>query len=182
MREPYVQPGIITDTYISPLELRAGGGHNHGSDQHLMLIKGESKVIDGYTVTFLRFHMTPHDDGASFQVGAVIKLEKDGAAHTATPLMIMEQAGGKRSQPAIINLNTNPKKTVHVSLLNVQADQKMVELSFAGLGENAPAPVQTEQLVIEYSKKPFMSLLWLGTVILCIGTIIAFTQRIKTTA
>ncbi len=182
MREPFVKPGIITDTYISPLERRAGGGHDHGSDQHLTLTKGESKVMDGYMVTFLRYHMTPHDDGASFQVGAVIKMEKDGAVYTATPLMIMEQSGGRRSQPAIINLKSEPKKTIHVSLLNVQADQKKVELSFAGLGENAPAPVQTEQLVVEFSKKPFMSLLWLGTVLLCIGTIIAFTQRIKTTA
>jgi cytochrome c biogenesis factor len=35
-----------------------------------------------------------------------------------------------------------------------------------------------EQLLIEISRKPFMSILWLGTIFITMGTVIAFGKRI----
>ncbi len=69
---------------------------------------------------------------------------------------------------------------ITVTLNNLNADTKMVELLFEGLGEvETVTDDHPEQLVVEFSQKPFMSILWFGTIILIIGTLISFTQRIK---
>jgi len=176
MREPDVQSGIISDVYIAPLELRQSD-HNHGSS--LAISKGQTKQIQGYQVTFTEFKMTPHEDGRNFQVGAVLHIVKEDFHHTVTPILLMGSEG-KQSQPAIIQPKDayGPEKTV--ALNNLNADTKMVELVFEGLGDTeAVTHDHPEQLIIEFSQKPFMSILWLGTILLIIGTLISFTQRIK---
>jgi cytochrome c-type biogenesis protein CcmF len=176
MREPDVNSGIINDVYIAPLELRQPE-HNHGSN--LTLTKGETKEIQGYQVQFTEFKMTPHDDGRNFQVGAVLHVVKGEHHHTVTPLLIMGP-DGRKTQPAIIQQKSADGPEVSVTLNNLNADTKMVELVFSGLGESeAMDHDHPEQLVVEFSQKPFMSILWVGTVILIIGTLISFTQRMK---
>jgi cytochrome c-type biogenesis protein CcmF len=123
--------------------------------------------------------MTPHDDGRNFQVGAVLHVVKGEHHHTVTPLLIMGP-DGRKTQPAIIQQKSADGPEVSVTLNNLNADTKMVELVFSGLGESeAMDHDHPEQLVVEFSQKPFMSILWVGTVILIIGTLISFTQRMK---
>jgi cytochrome c-type biogenesis protein CcmF len=176
MREPDVKSGIITDIYIAPLELRKNE-HNHGTT--LTISKGETKEIQGYQVNFTEFQMTPHEDGRNFQVGAVLHVVKGDHHHTVTPLLLMG-SDGRKVKPAIIHQKTAYAPEVSVTLNNLNADTKMVELVFSGLPEEeAVDHDHAEQLVIEFSQKPFMSILWAGTVILIIGTLLSFTQRIK---
>jgi cytochrome c biogenesis factor len=87
---------------------------------------------------------------------------------------------GRQTKPAIIHPKSAYAPEVSVTLNNLNADTKMVELVFSGLGEaEAVDHDHAEQLVVEFSQKPFMSILWVGTVLLLIGTLISFTQRIK---
>jgi cytochrome c-type biogenesis protein CcmF len=176
MREPDVKSGIINDLYIAPLELRKSE-HNHGST--LTISKGETKTIQGYKINFTEFKMTPHEDGRNFQVGAVLHVVKGEHHHTVTPVMLMGSEG-RRSEPAVIHPKSAYAPEVTVTLNNLNADTKMVELVFSGLGEaEAVDHDHPEQLVVEFSQKPFMSILWVGTVILIAGTLLSFTQRIK---
>jgi len=176
MREPDVKSGVINDIYIAPLELRKNE-HNHGST--LTLSKGQTKEIQGYQVKFTEFQMTPHEDGQNFQVGAVLHVVKGEHHHTVTPSIIMG-SDGRKTQPAIIHQKTAYDPEVSVTLTNLNADTKMVELSFSGLNEAGDVDHDhAEQLVVEFSQKPFMSILWLGTILLLAGTLLSFTQRIK---
>ena len=176
MREPDVKSGFITDLYIAPLELRQPE-HNHGTT--LTISKGETKEIQGYQVKFTEFQMTPHEDGRNFQVGAVLHVVKGDHHHTVTPILLMG-SDGKKTKPAIIHEKSAYGPEVSVTLNNLNADTKMVELVFSGIGEaEAVDHDHAEQLVIEFSQKPFMSILWLGTILLLAGTLISFTQRIK---
>jgi cytochrome c-type biogenesis protein CcmF len=176
MREPDVKSGIINDVYIAPLELRQSD-HNHGST--MTISKGETKEIQGYQVKFTEFQMTPHEDGKNFQVGAVLHVVNGEHHHTVTPVMLMG-SDGRQTKPAIIHPKSAYAPEVSVTLNNLNADTKMVELVFSGLGEaEAVDHDHAEQLVVEFSQKPFMSILWVGTVLLLIGTLISFTQRIK---
>jgi cytochrome c-type biogenesis protein CcmF len=176
MREPDVKSGIISDIYIAPLELRQSV-HNHGST--LTLAKGETKEIQGYQVNFTEFKMTPHEDGRNFQVGAVLHVVKGEHHHTVTPVMLMSSEG-RQSKPAVIHPKSAYAPEVTVTLNNLNADTKMVELVFNGLGEaEAVDHDDAEQLMVEFSQKPFMSILWFGSVLLIIGTLLSFTQRIK---
>jgi cytochrome c-type biogenesis protein CcmF len=176
MREPDVKSGFLSDVYIAPLELRQAE-HNHGSV--LTLSKGQTKEIQGYQVKFTEFQMTPHEDGQNFRVGAVLHVVKGEHHHTVTPVILMGP-DGRKTQPAIIHQKTAYAPEVSVTLTNLNADTKMVELAFSGLGESEEADHDhAEQLVVEFSQKPFMSILWLGTILLLVGTLISFTQRIK---
>ena len=176
MREPDVKSGIINDIYISPLERRQAD-HNHGSS--LTLTKGETKEIQGYQVTFTSFKMTPHEDGKNFQVGAVLHIVKGDFHHTVTPILLMGFER-QRSEPALIKPNNAYGPEITVTLNNLNADTKMVELVFEGLGETETVTHDhPEHLVVEFSQKPFMSILWFGTILLIIGTLISFTQRVK---
>jgi cytochrome c-type biogenesis protein CcmF len=179
MREPDVKSGIINDVYIAPLELRKSE-HNHGST--LTIAKGETKEIQGYRINFTEFQMTPHEDGRNFQVGAVLHVVKGEHHHTVTPIMMMGSEG-RSSRPAVIHQKSAYGPEVSVTLNNLNADTKMVELVFSGLGETeAVDHDHAEQLVVEFSQKPFMSILWVGTVLLIIGALLSFTQRIKSIA
>jgi cytochrome c-type biogenesis protein CcmF len=176
MREPDVKSGIISDLYIAPLELRQSD-HNHGTT--LTLSKGQTKEIQGYQVKFTEFQMTPHEDGRNFQVGAVLHVVKGEHHHTVTPLLLMGSEG-RKIKPAIIHQKTAYSPEISVTLNNLNADTKMVELVFSGLGEDEAADHDhSAQLVVEFSQKPFMSILWFGTILLLIGTLISFSQRIK---
>jgi cytochrome c-type biogenesis protein CcmF len=176
MREPDVKSGIIYDIYISPLERRQAD-HNHGSS--LILTKGETKEIQGYQVTFTSFKMTPHEDGRNFQVGAVLHIVKEDFHHTVIPVLLMGSER-RRSEPALIKPNNAYGPEITVTLNNLNADTKMVELVFEGFGETETVTHDhPEHLVVEFSQKPFMSILWFGTILLIIGTLISFIQRIK---
>ena len=176
MREPDVKSGLINDVYIAPLELRQSN-HNHGTS--LTISKGETKEIQGYQVKFTEFQMTPHEDGRNFQVGAVLHIVKGDFHKNVTPMILMG-SDGKNSRPALIQAKSAYNPEVSVSLNNLNADTKMVELVFAGLAESeAVDHDHSEQLVVEFSQKPFMSILWLGTILLLIGTLLSFSQRIK---
>jgi len=177
MREPHVKSGFITDIYIAPLERRPGGTHSHGSG--LTLTKGETKNFEGMQITFNGFEMKPHDDGSSFNVGAVLHVKDGDHAHTVIPVLTMGSEG-KTSQPVVIPTHGKYAKEVQVVMKSLDADKKMINIEILGLGgESVTTNVSAEQLMIEFSTKPFMSILWLGTILLIAGSIIAFTQRVK---
>jgi cytochrome c-type biogenesis protein CcmF len=179
MREPHVKSGFISDLYISPLELRPAAQSNHGS--HLSLVKGETKKVEGLSVTFLNFDMKPHDDGSSFNVGAVLQVGDGDHTHTVMPVLTMG-AGGKHSEPVEIPTHGKYEPEISVTLNALDADKKSVDLHFQGLGGSPSASESRtgEQLIIEFSRKPFMSILWLGSILLLVGSVIALTHRLKT--
>jgi cytochrome c-type biogenesis protein CcmF len=180
MREPDVNSGFLTDIYISPLERRTANAHSHGSA--LTLAKGETKKFKNMEITFNAFKMEPHGDGRSFNVGAVLDVKEGDHNHTVVPILTMG-AAGKKSEPVIIPSHGKYTPDLQVILKQIDADKKMVEIEFLGLAEdNAEAVTTPEQLLIEFSTKPFMSILWLGTILLLAGSFIALTQRLKTAA
>jgi len=180
MREPYVDSGLINDFYISPLELRPAGD-NSGQGSHMTLVKGETKQIEQLSVTFLGFDMQAHQDGKSFNVGAVLEVKEGEHTHTVKPVLTMGPAG-KQSHPVVIPTHGRYAQEITVALNGLDADNKSIDLHFQGLGSTSAAAGEAlarEILVVEFSKKPFMSILWLGSVLLLAGAVIALTQRIK---
>ena len=177
MREPHVKSGIINDIYISPLERRPGGNHSHGSE--LTLTKGETKDFEGMQISFKTFDMTPHEDGNSFNVGAVLQIKDGDHVHTVVPVLTMGSQG-KSSKPVVIPTHGKYAKEIQVVMKSLDADKKMINIEILGMGgESVVTDASGEQLMIEFSTKPFMSMLWLGTIILLVGSVIALTQRIK---
>ncbi len=177
MREPDIKPGFFTDFYISPLESRSG--HSHDGGERLILRKGESKTFSGYQLTFRTFEMANHGEGsgAHMQVAAVLDVTFSDRQYELKPALVFSSQG-RQMQAAALPHEQNPdlpsfKPTVALAALN--ADDKTVELLFNGFREDQS--VQKSELIVEVSKKPFMSILWLGTVIMIAGTLVAFRKR-----
>jgi len=178
MREPDIKAGFLTDLYISPMENRQVGGQT--KDTPFLMVKGESKVVADYKITFTGFNMANHESGGHMVVGADLEIEVDGTTTAITPAILIG-AKGRQMQPATMPHRASETSHNHPSIFmtNLNADQKQIELVIQGLeGEESEASV--EQLIVEVSKKPFMSILWIGTVILILGSVVAFAKRVKT--
>jgi cytochrome c-type biogenesis protein CcmF len=178
MREPDVDPGILEDLYISPLERQVSEPKNAG--HQLILKKEEATSIAGYTVTFLEYDMTSHASApGSFSIGAKLEITKENKTTTITPRLLM--SGQKREfEPVEINLASDTQnKNPTIALAAINADEKSVLLLMNGIPGHDHGPAEpSDQLIVEISTKPFMNVLWSGTVILLFGTFISLQRRI----
>ena len=174
MREPDIKYGTLIDLYIAPLELRKDNNHNHGSA--IILKKGESKKVQDMVIQFKGFNMSSDHETGDFTVGADLLVQLDGANFEVTPIMNMGKSNSN-SKPAEIE---NKGKKIKIKLTSIDADSKSVQLEFEGMTENVQAQHDhRDQLLVEVSEKPFMNVLWLGTIILILGTILAIYNRIS---
>ncbi|MCK5032302.1 MAG: hypothetical protein KAS18_01680, partial [Calditrichia bacterium] len=174
MREPYINYGILTDFYIAPLELRKD--NSHSQESVLFLKKGESKKIQDIMVQFISFNMSSDHQTGDFVVGADLIIELNGVKHEVTPIMNMGKMNTKSQSVEI----KNEDKKIKIKLASIDADTKAIKLEFEGLSENTEMKHDhRDQLLVEVSEKPFMNILWIGTIILTLGTILAIYNRIQ---
>jgi cytochrome c-type biogenesis protein CcmF len=177
MREPDVVAGFFYDLYLSPLEHRSG--HTHG--QSVQIKKGERTRVAGYDILFTGFEMASHQETEAFSVGALLEVTSNNHTEIVKPVLLIGEKG-RESIPAALpaGKEDNGSTAPTVMLSNLNADEKTIELVFSAVEQSPAAPAQsTDELVVEFSKKPFMSILWIGTVIMLLGTIIALTKRIS---
>jgi cytochrome c-type biogenesis protein CcmF len=177
MREPDVKAGFLTDLYISPLERRQAQQKSQGHS--LILKKGETKKLDIYEITFLDFKMSGHSDTpGAIDIGAELEITKGSQKTNITPVLTI--AGKERnSRPVHIGLSQDEHASPTVALIGINADNKSVQLTVSGLpGHDHSANVMPEQLLVEVSEKPFMNILWAGTIILIFGVYLSLHRRL----
>ena len=176
MREPDVKSGILVDLYVSPLERREFEQKQTG--HALVLKKGETKNMDDYVFKFIDFKMSSHSDTpGTISIGAVLEITKNDQKASVTPVLLI--AGKNRnSQPVHIGLSNDVHASPTIALTGVNADSKSVQLMISGLpGHDHSVNAAPEQLIVEISEKPFMNILWAGSVILLIGVYFSLHRR-----
>ncbi len=180
MREPDVRAGLLADFYISPLELRNSEPAENNATT-LRIRKGETKAFRDMQVAFNAFDMGEHAGTENMRVGAKLTITVDAKTYSIAPAIVFEQ-NKKRAENGIFDLEVDGKKQAVTVILNgLDAGQKMIELAFEGLPKPASSAASTkEMLIVEVSNKPFMSILWIGTILIIIGAIIALINRRQT--
>ena len=176
MREPDIVVGIFSDLYISPHDTRES--HNHDPGNAFTLTRGQSTELLGYKITFTDFNMGSNDSGGHMRVGADLEVKFDNRVYNITPAIIMGAQGREMAPaklPVISDVESAGQPVILLAALN--ADSKQIDLIIRGLNQNTDEPVS--QLVVEFSLKPFMGILWFGTILLTLGTIIAYVKRVK---
>jgi cytochrome c-type biogenesis protein CcmF len=177
MREPDIVPGFLFDLYLSPLEHRS----SQTNSNTLLIKKGEHKQIAGYDILFTGFEMTSHQEMGAFRVGANLEVTVANRMVTVKPALLITDKGRQLlpvTLPTANEKSTTPVPTV--ALNNLNADEKVIELVFSGLeSEHGEQNQNSEELVVEFSKKPFMSILWTGSVLMLLGTFIALRKRMS---
>ncbi|MEW6412241.1 MAG: cytochrome c biogenesis protein CcsA [Candidatus Zixiibacteriota bacterium] len=167
MRKPYIQRNLLYDLYFSPEQIQDMGG-----ESGLILAKGETRSVEGYDFTFTGFEMGGHDMGEGMSVTANVLVAKDGDTTEIRPAVsIASDESGKRTVDTPATFGENGQ--FNVTINQIIADRHAVSLSIPGLFKSQ-AP---DRLILSITKKPVINLVWAGTTLILLGTIIVFLRR-----
>lgn len=177
MREPDILVGLVKDFYIEPVSYEDGTQTEQGGIGVVMK-KGSSYNFNGTEIFFNQFNlpkdMSAMTAGGTFRIGVGLTAKKDGKEYALEPFM--ENAG----QGPAYTSDEDAKLNLKVAIKSMNASSGEVELIFSAInGNNQVASVAKETLSIEASIKPFISLVWLGVLVLVAGFTIAAFRRTK---
>ncbi len=177
MRNPDIVSFLTRDFYLSPVSLEPPTEVPAGKEYTLE--KGVPVAIEGVTVTFQRFAMGEHagstmmGGSGPLSVGAVLHVEGEGQKQVVQPVVEYSQEGTPRNTSV-------PSSLLHgnVRLVSVNAGMgqgpSTVTIAIEGEATHSGRP---EALVVEASVKPYINLLWVGTVVMMLGFFLAIVKR-----
>jgi cytochrome c-type biogenesis protein CcmF len=183
MREPDIWSRMTKDFYISPISYNENKNHDHGSNAstHITINKSETYDFNGSKITFSGFNfpqdaMSAMQAGNEFFIGAELVVTGQGKSFNVEPRMI-SKSGQKSFDPVEINdLN------LRIRMTDLDASGT-IKLALSEL--NAPEPDESEatvpmpSLTIDASEKPFIGLVWLGTLVVTLGFVVSVVRRTK---
>jgi cytochrome c-type biogenesis protein CcmF len=168
VRTPYIHKYLTADLYISPGDYVPA----ETSATLLDITKGESQQAEGYTFKFVDFARFGHDmqTGSAITVGAVLEVSRDGVTTVITPTMTVDQAQQTIQTPVDL-----PGSSLQVVYDGADVDRKIVGL--AVYDKNKPATTTDPSITLEVSREPGINLLWVGLIIIALGTAVAVVRR-----
>jgi cytochrome c-type biogenesis protein CcmF len=183
MRTPDYVAFLTRDFYIEPVSLEeVAKPSSQSSGSTLQLKKGESKTIGDVTISFLRFDMSHEGKDAmsgtgGFTVGAVLEVKHGSSTEQLVPVSVYE--GSQSTQRQVARTKDG---ALGVELVSMNIDSKAkgssIEISITGVAtQSQAAPQKSELLVIEASIKPFMSLVWAGSVLMIFGLALSLSTK-----
>ncbi len=178
MREPDILAGLTKDFYIAPVGYSDGTEENSSSGKQVSLTKGESYNYNNTTITFDSFElpkegMSAMMSGGEFRITAVLNVKTGNVEKTVRPAIVMKQ-GNRSSEPVEIN-----EADLKIDIANMEAGSGKVDLILSSLSSASPLQNSTmkEVLTVEASIKPFISLVWIGVVVMVAGFLVAAFRR-----
>ncbi len=165
MREPDIHTLPLQDIYVSPLEKPDQGRTD------LVLKKGEASDFGKYRILFVDFELGKHGNTDSIRIAARLEITAEGNTTTLTPALVI--AKGKRTSVAILlpRLSAAGSGVPSISLEGIDVTTKSVRLAITD--------ERSDQVIVEVSIKPFMNILWLGSIIMVLGVGIAILRRLQ---
>jgi len=171
MRKPSIERSLLHDMYLAPEQVQPT------DDSHdLVLRKGEARQFGDIEVTFVGFEMGNHEQTADgdLRVTAALSFRHGEEEVEAKPALLYGQ--DDLGQPVLENLPatvTIGDRSFDAMIEQNLADQGMVALSIPTLMPQG----QLEKLIISISKKPMINLVWAGTTLILLGTLLVFMRR-----
>ena len=177
MRNPDIASFLTRDIYVSPVSLDQA--EKHEADETYTIPKGETVLMGSVKATFVKFDMNAHGTDAmtsgqqGMAIGSVLTLSEGKNSETITPLAHYGADGTPTYTPTasklvggsvkLVSMNVGMGEGVSTVTVNVQRSHALTQ--------------QSETLVVEASIKPYISLLWGGTVLMLIGFVFAIVKR-----
>jgi len=178
MRNPDIVPFITKDIYISPISYDDGSS-THSDGQTFQLKKGETIKYGESEIEFVAFDI-PADamqkmmSGGDFEIGARLVVKNYGSRYEVEPKYGIRN-GEKLNDPVEIK-----EANLVINLVSISANDKMVTLQIEPFKvERQQQEIKREILAVTASIKPFVGLVWLGTVIIVAGFFISMLRRLK---
>jgi cytochrome c-type biogenesis protein CcmF len=159
---PAIVRGLFSDLYIAPQGLEVTGGN-----RQIELARGEPVALADADLTFLRFETQGMGADHGMTVLAHVLVRRGGEEESiALPYSVVQ--GGVQT-PAV-EPGLTPGLSLTMQRMSVEAGRILV------LAEDLAAE-QTQILGVEVSTKPLINLLWVGTLLLGVGCVLALARR-----
>jgi cytochrome c-type biogenesis protein CcmF len=149
---PYIHKTLLYDTYYSPQQY-------FPEYTTLTLAKGDSNRAFGLDIKFIDYKMDSHDKSGAMGVGASLEITDGDSVYNVVPYFHAGTDG-----EAYIKI---PNSLYRIYLDRILADDKKIIIDVVGIGD----------LSLEISRKPLINLVWLGSVIIVFGSILAYFKR-----
>ena len=178
MRIPAILTLPTSDFYISPLSYDEGRSTSKNKGSQVSLQKGNSIEFNGAKITFLKFNlgaetMQAMQEGRDFQMGADLRIEKDGKSKEVE--LLRKVTGGE------VEFTSYSSEDFDLKLQLVNLTAGNIELNLSKLSEEGSGQIKDQQrevLSVTASIKPFISLVWIGVVVMVFGFFIAVVRRL----
>jgi cytochrome c-type biogenesis protein CcmF len=180
MREPAILNLLSKDIYIEPLGYDEGKNQQtSGNGETVSLEKGKEVDYAGAKISFDKFDVSAEtmkamQEGKDFQMGAVLTLGKNGKTEEFE--LLRKSVGGQVEFTDYVSKNTGLK----IQLANLTA--QMIEVSISNPNDKEQRIVQAPQkevLMVTASIKPYISLVWIGVIVMVLGFFVAVVRRLK---
>lgn len=175
IRNPDIVNMMTKDFYVSPLSLEVPdeSGHNH----EVTLLKGKSEQYEGMELVYRGYNFSQTKEKGNYLV-MDIEVTRNGKKELIQPTM-----SNKGGTP-VFSTATLPGTEITFTIKGMnptqEDDKATVTLDVQGLHEEtASSGPKAETLVVEASVKPYINLVWLGTVFLIGGFLITIFRRIQ---
>lgn len=176
MREPDILVGFTKDFYVEPVSYSEGEDHDHVSS--ISIPKGETKNYEGVEITFNQFDFpTEVRDammaGKDFKIGAKLSVKFNYKTTEVEPMM--KSVAGKQEHIPVDVKDAN----LRIKLGSIDPSGKVnLELSKISATKSSFEKPK-EVLTVEASIKPFISLVWIGVIVVVAGFLISAYRRSK---
>lgn len=178
MREPAILNLFSKDIYLAPLGFDEGTNPSTGGGEIVQLEKGKVTEYKNSKISFDKFDissetMADMQAGKDFQMGANLTVESNGKKEQFE--LFRKSVSGEVQFTDYISENAGLK----IKLTNLTAE--MIEVSITSLNENQQHVVEQKQEVLSVtaSIKPYISLVWIGIIVMVLGFFVAVARRLK---
>jgi len=176
MREPAILTLLTKDIYLSPLGYDDGRSNQSGGKTVTVSLGSEVNYEDAVIKyeDFIKPDMTAMMSGGDVHMGTKLIITKDEESYEVSP-MININSGQFEYTPAEVK-----EANLRIEVRKIEQSNKDADLIISKInGESSTANQSNEVLSVAASIKPFVSLVWVGVVIMVFGFFISMTRRLK---
>lgn len=176
MKNPDIANLVTKDLYLSPMALETPGQFTP-NDIHSFK-KGEEKEIDGIKVKFIdfdrsKFHNEEMESGKLNTMGAELEVTIDGKTEK---IIIEQEMSENGNSPIPAQLPGNHQYTFYFTKMSV-AGESTVDIAIMDSHKKQQEQGAPETLIITASIKPFINLVWAGTIVMVLGFYLSLMVR-----
>lgn len=180
MKEPHIKSFLTKDLYISPLELIAPQPF---SDEQILTFKtNEVKEFDKLKMKFLNVDVSqiPMRSGninsRKYSVFANFEIYKEDKKELLKLELIYNS---DNSEPVPMKSTIDTNYTFYFTGINVDNDGNGTVVKVAVVDSKNNIKLENEKLIVSVSVKPFIGILWIGSILLIVGFFYSIFNRVK---
>ncbi len=175
MKNPDIANLLTKDLYLSPMALEVPDEFT--TNEIHPFKKGEQKDINGMTVKFIDFDRSKFnkDDmtGENNVMGAELEVTLNGKTEK---VVVQQKISQGNAENIPVQLSSTDKFTFYLVKMSI-TDESAVDV--AVVDETVPKTPMPETFVLTASIKPFINLVWGGTVVMVLGFFLSLVSRYR---